>query len=590
MPIIPNIGRRTPRIAAVIVLMYLLVIAGSITMIYPFFIMLSGSVKGTADGDVMDAIPKVLYSKHMQFARFQEDRYETLTTLSAAYSRELFRIDEANIPKADKAELKRFQQFLVDNGRKFPDYFYLLQEVTATKKVQPRNFRLFRDELRRECGSIQEFNRRYISSMTTWNDFAGVLDTPLVKEFSYAQNPLVERYLQFKRSRPIDEKVILNVDGYYFNTQKSFPIVKSDEASPNPILAATCPRGKEGKLWAEFVKHNLNCMFIRLDGEGFRLFRSYLANRFSSISQMNNICDTNYASFNVVGIDHEELRNSALFNLFTEFVTNVCPAEQLRVDTPSTRYREYVGNSAAAAPFTGYDYLVFEKTRHSFIAEILTRNYLNVLQYITVYGRAVFNTVVYIGLSILAALMVNPLAAYALSRFNLKSTYTLLMFFLTTMAFPGAVTMIPNFLLLKQFHLLNTFWALILPGVANGYSIFILKGFFDSIPREVYESAMIDGASEWTMFWKFTMALSTPILALITLGAFTSAYTAFMFALIICPDEKMWTLMVWLYQLQIGADQSVIYAALVLAMIPTLLVFVLAQNTIMKGIVIPVEK
>ena len=86
------------------------------------------------------------------------------------------------------------------------------------------------------------------------------------------------------------------------------------------------------------------------------------------------------------------------------------------------------------------------------------------------------------------------------------------------------------------------------------------------------------------------MALSTPILALITLSAFTSAYSAFMFALIICPDEKMWTLTVWLYQLQQGAHQSVIYAALVLAAIPTLLVFVLAQNTIMKGIVIPVEK
>ncbi len=241
-------------------------------------------------------------------------------------------------------------------------------------------------------------------------------------------------------------------------------------------------------------------------------------------------------------------------------------------------------------PLVAYDYETFKDSKSSFMKEMLSRNYLSVIQYMVVYGRAVFNTFVFVGLSMLVALTVNPIAAYALSRFNLKNTYMILMFCLATMAFPGAVTMIPNFLLLKEFNLLNSFWALILPGVANGYSIFILKGFFDSIPREIYESAMIDGASEWTMFWRFTMALSTPILALIALGAFTGAYTAFMFALIICPDERMWTMMVWLYQLQQGASQSVIYAALVMAAIPTLLVFVFAQNVIMKGIVIPVEK
>jgi multiple sugar transport system permease protein len=279
-----------------------------------------------------------------------------------------------------------------------------------------------------------------------------------------------------------------------------------------------------------------------------------------------------------------------MFTLYKDFITQACPPERLTVDTPSTRYRQYIGSATAAAPFVAYDYDVFQRVKKPFMIEVITRNYMSVIQYIAIYGRAIFNTAIYIGLSILVALTVNPLAAYALSRFNLKSTYTILMFFLATMAFPGAVTMIPNFLLLKQFHLLNTFWALVLPAVGNGYLIFILKGFFDSIPKEVYESAMIDGASEWTMFWKFTMALSTPILALITLGAFTAAYTAFMFALIICPDERMWTLMVWLYQMQQGAAQPVIYAALVLAAMPTLLVFVFAQNVILKGIVIPVEK
>ena len=138
--------------------------------------------------------------------------------------------------------------------------------------------------------------------------------------------------------------------------------------------------------------------------------------------------------------------------------------------------------------------------------------------------------------------------------------------------------------------MLNTFWALILPGLAHGYSIFLLKGFFDSLPRELYESAELEGASEFRIFWQITMTLSKPILAVVALNAFTLAYSNFMFALLICQDQKMWTLMVWLYQLQQRSSQGIIYASLIIAAIPTFLIFALCQNIIMRGIVVPVEK
>jgi multiple sugar transport system permease protein len=127
--------------------------------------------------------------------------------------------------------------------------------------------------------------------------------------------------------------------------------------------------------------------------------------------------------------------------------------------------------------------------------------------------------------------------------------------------------------------------------MVNGYWIFLLKGYFDSLPRELYESAQIDGASEWTIFWQITMFLSKPILAVTALGAFTSAYSAFSFAFIVCQDQKMWTLTVWLYQLsQLNVHQAVIFAALVIAAIPTLLVFIFSQNIILRGIIVPSEK
>ena len=138
--------------------------------------------------------------------------------------------------------------------------------------------------------------------------------------------------------------------------------------------------------------------------------------------------------------------------------------------------------------------------------------------------------------------------------------------------------------------LLNTFWALILPSMANGYGIFLLKGFFDSLPREMYEMADIDGAGGWTQFWAMTMALSKPILAVLALSAFTAAYSEFMMALIIIPDRDMWTLMVWIFQLQISAPRPVVQTSVLLAGIPTLAVFILCQRVIIRGIVVPVEK
>ena len=86
------------------------------------------------------------------------------------------------------------------------------------------------------------------------------------------------------------------------------------------------------------------------------------------------------------------------------------------------------------------------------------------------------------------------------------------------------------------------------------------------------------------------MNLSRPILAVIALWAFMAAYSQFMRALIIIPDEKMWTIMIWIFQLQSTAHQAVVYASLAIAAIPTFLIFVFCQGVIMRGIVVPTEK
>lgn len=245
---------------------------------------------------------------------------------------------------------------------------------------------------------------------------------------------------------------------------------------------------------------------------------------------------------------------------------------------------------ATGMPLLAFDQQTVNSNPGVIQREFAGRNYRYVIDYVLLHGRAVLNTVIFCGLAILLQLTVNPLAAYALSRFPIKSSGKILMFLLATMAFPAEIALIPSFLLLKDLGLLNTFWALVLPGAASGYMIFLLKGFFDSLPQELFEAGQLDGAPERTMMWRIALPLSRPVLGYVALLAFMGAYSAFIFAFLVCQDQTKWTLMVWLYQLQLSAPRATVMAALTLAALPTLIVFLATQRVIMRGIVLPGER
>ncbi|MDD4102342.1 MAG: carbohydrate ABC transporter permease [Kiritimatiellae bacterium] len=226
-----------------------------------------------------------------------------------------------------------------------------------------------------------------------------------------------------------------------------------------------------------------------------------------------------------------------------------------------------------------------------FMASMLA-NYRMVGEYLFLRGQAFGNTLLLVALAIVATLTVNPLAAYALSRFGMRAAEKILLFLLATMAFPAAVTAIPGFLLIRDLGLLNTFAALVLPTLANGMSIFILKGFFDGLPRELYEAAAIDGAKEWQIFLRITLPMTTPILAVNALHAFVHAYNSWEWALLVCQRPSRWTLAVWMYQMsqQFGDQPWAVMAGFVLVSIPTALVFIACQKIILRGIVLPSMK
>ncbi len=281
--------------------------------------------------------------------------------------------------------------------------------------------------------------------------------------------------------------------------------------------------------------------------------------------------------------------SKATRQLFAQFRTK--EKSRFLTDSVESQWAKFAGKGMAI-PIAASDALFLTANSGPVRREFAGRNYGYVLDYILLNGRAVWNTFLFCFLSIVTQLTVNPIAAYALSRYPIKASAKILIFLLATMAFPAEVAMIPSFLLLKDLGLLNTFAALVLPGAASGYMIFLLKGFFDSLPQELFEAGAIDGAPELTMMMRIALPMSRPVLGYLALLAFMGSYGAFMYAFLVAQDQKMWTLMVWIYQLQNNAaPKAVIMAALTLAALPTLaVVFLCAQRVIMRGIVLPGER
>jgi ABC-type glycerol-3-phosphate transport system permease component len=297
-------------------------------------------------------------------------------------------------------------------------------------------------------------------------------------------------------------------------------------------------------------------------------------------------------------------------NVWNNFV-KALPMEERQISCSEMRYQEFLlkkyGSLAevnrvygwnlervqeAFPPFMSAYTVTFLNNEGAFTFSPIFYNYKVIFEYLILNARALPVTFYLIVLTILCTLTVNPLAAYSMSRFNLRGQDKLILFMLATMAFPAMVSAIPAYLLMRDLGLLNTFFALVLPGAANGMAIFILKGFFDSLPQELFEAATIDGASEFQIFRIVAMPLVKPILAINCLTAFITAYNGWQWALIICQDKKMWTIAVWLYQASRwwASMPWIVSAGFVVASVPTFLVFVSCQKMILRGIVIPSMK
>lgn len=201
--------------------------------------------------------------------------------------------------------------------------------------------------------------------------------------------------------------------------------------------------------------------------------------------------------------------------------------------------------------------------------------------------RFVLNSVFVTVSVVIGQLFVCSMAAYGFARLKFKGRDVVFTFFLLSMMFAGPVTQIPVYLMLRSFGWLDTYLALIIPGVSSAFSIFLLRQFFMQIPFELDEAARIDGASEWGIYSRLILPMSKPALA--TAGTFTfiGVWTDFFWPLLSTNSLNMRTLEVGLSIFRNsygGTNWPLQMTAAVIVMVPVLVVFLSLQRYFIRGI------
>ncbi|MFF3290446.1 carbohydrate ABC transporter permease [Streptomyces sp. NPDC003023] len=178
------------------------------------------------------------------------------------------------------------------------------------------------------------------------------------------------------------------------------------------------------------------------------------------------------------------------------------------------------------------------------------------------------------------------MAAYGFTRTDFRGRRTLYGLVLAGIMVPPQVLIAPLFTEMVQLGLVDTYWGVILPQVAVPAMVFILVKFFQGVPRELEEAAFVDGAGRWRVFWTIVMPLSRPVLAAVAIFTFISTWNNFLWPFLVTTDPGGMTLPVGLVSVQssFGVRYAQIMAALVVAGLPLLIVFMLFQRQIVRGI------
>lgn len=221
------------------------------------------------------------------------------------------------------------------------------------------------------------------------------------------------------------------------------------------------------------------------------------------------------------------------------------------------------------------------------------------------FGRYLLNSIIQSSIIVACQVLFSILAAFAFSFLKFPGRDVMFYFILGSLMVPFQLTFIPNFIFVSELPRncmelfgetaefcnglgANTYFGLTVPFLASAFGVFLLRQFFMSLPKELYDSAQIDGAGNFRFLWQIVVPLSRGAISALGIFSFLGAWSQYLWPLIITNEQEMRTIQIgirfFLFDQERGADWGALMAGAVIVMLPTLLIFLIAQRQLVKGI------
>ncbi|OHV76959.1 carbohydrate ABC transporter permease [Rhizobium sp. LCM 4573] len=204
------------------------------------------------------------------------------------------------------------------------------------------------------------------------------------------------------------------------------------------------------------------------------------------------------------------------------------------------------------------------------------------------YWRQMMNSLIIAVLTVTLTISVSAMAAFTFAHVRFFGSNFLLNYFLIGLMFPAATAILPLFIRIRDLGLLNTYWGVVLPQVAFGLgmSILLFRNYFRNLPEELFQAAFVDGCGYIRFFWHVSLPLSRPIIATVGIVSFVSSWNSYILPLIMLNSETMypWPLGIMVYRGEFGTEWQLVLAFITVTILPTIIVFFLAQKHIIAGL------
>ena len=240
--------------------------------------------------------------------------------------------------------------------------------------------------------------------------------------------------------------------------------------------------------------------------------------------------------------------------------------------------------SVFATNSSGGKVYISEKVNLKFIPDMVSfSQYITVLFKSPEYLLKFWNSVILVGPIVLFQLMVASLASYGFARYNGKLRQIIFLAYVILMLMPYQVTLVPNYLVSDWLNILDTYWAIWLPGIFSPFAVFLLTKFMKRIPTSVIEAAQIDGAGEWQIYRRICMPLCKGALCSAAILVFIDYWNMVEQPLILLSDAEKHPLSVFLSKINAG-EVGLAFAVATIYMVPSLLVFLYGEEYLVDGI------